>query len=374
MLKLLHTADLHLGLEFGQLEPDDRRKLARARLEVARAILSVADQHAVDAVLWAGDIFDTPDPSEDWWRGFAEVLRSRRHWSRPVVLLPGNHDPIRSHSVFHPDHPFRALLPEWVHVVESKRFELALGEDAVLLAAPCQSTAGAEDLALSLPPRADGDTRIRIGLVHGSTFDMEGHQTNFPIARDAAQQRGIDYLATGDTHGFRVVNGGGVAPIVYPGAPEQTRFGESDCGDVALVLLPRAGASPTITRVRVARWTWREETVTSLEALRRIASEDLASTVLRLRLDMSVPVSAEKEIDELTRRLRGDLASTGRAGALVIDRQRLRLEVGDIDEVLRDAPETLSIVASALTAVADTDDEARRAVQLLYRLLSEARS
>ena len=233
VLKFLHTADLHLGLESAQFEPDARRRLARARLDVANTILSVAEQYAVDAVLWAGDIFDTPEPSEDWWRGFAKVLKSRAGWSRPIVLLPGNHDPVKAGSVFHPDHAFRKLLPDWVHVVDSERFELALTPDAVLFAAPCTSMAGAEDLALTLPCRPEGDARIRVGLVHGSTFDMEGYQTSFPIARDAPAQRGLDYLAVGDTHGFRVITESGVAPIVYPGAPEQTRFGESGAGQVA---------------------------------------------------------------------------------------------------------------------------------------------
>ena len=84
VLKFLHTADLHLGLESAQFEPDARRRLARARLDVANTILSVAEQYAVDAVLWAGDIFDTPEPGEDWWRGFAKVLKSRAGWSRPI--------------------------------------------------------------------------------------------------------------------------------------------------------------------------------------------------------------------------------------------------------------------------------------------------
>lgn len=275
MLKLLHTADLHLGLESAQFDADARRRLARARLDVARTILSVAEQYAVDAVLWAGDIFDTPEPGEDWWRGFANVLTSRDGWSRPVVLLPGNHDPLKPGSVYHATHPFRALLPPWVHVVDSDAFALPLTPDAVLLAAPCRSTAGAEDLALSLPARAEGDTRIRIGMVHGSTFDIEGHQTNFPVARDAPARRGLDYLAVGDTHGFRILTDGGVAPIVYPGAPEQTRFGESDAGHVALVTLMRAGAKPMVTAHKVGRWAWRQETITSLEALHRLASEDL---------------------------------------------------------------------------------------------------
>ena len=374
MLKLLHTADLHLGLESAQFEPDARRRLARARLDVASTILSVAEQYAVDAVLWAGDIFDTPEPAEDWWRGFAKVLKSRAGWSRPIVLLPGNHDPVKAGSVFHPDHAFRKLLPDWVHVVDSERFELALTPDAVLFAAPCTSMAGAEDLALTLPCRPEGDARIRVGLVHGSTFDMEGYQTSFPIARDAPAQRGLDYLAVGDTHGFRVITESGVAPIVYPGAPEQTRFGESGAGQVAVVMLQRSGARPIVTSVKVGRWSWRDESATSLESLRSLAAEDLSTTVLRLRLDMTVSVLDEKEVDLLTRHLRGDAATSGRAGAFVLDRSGLRVEVGDVNALMKDAPETLSIVAAKLAAPAAVDDEARRALNILYRLMSEAQS
>jgi DNA repair exonuclease SbcCD nuclease subunit len=373
MLKLLHTADLHLGLESAQFEPEARRRLARARLEVARTILSVAEQYAVDAVLWAGDIFDTPEPGEDWWRGFAEVLTARRGWSRPVVLLPGNHDPIKPNSVYHADHPFRSLLPDWVHVVDADTFELSLGDGAVLFAAPCRSMAGAEDLALSLPCRPDGDGRIRVGLVHGSTFDMEGYQTRFPIARDAPQQRGLDYLAVGDTHTFRVISGDGRAPIVYPGAPEQTRFGETGTGQVALVALLRTGARPIVEQITVGRWIWREDTVSSLESLRRLTSEDLSTTALRLRLEMSVSVSDEQGVDQLIQQLRGGAANSGRAGAFALDRSGLRIEVGDVSDLMQGAPETLSIVAANLAAAATADDEASRALKLLYRMMSEAR-
>ena len=172
MIKILHTADLHLGLEFGQLEANDRRKLARARLTVVDEILSVADQFAVDVVLCAGDIFDLPDVSQDWWSGLAKTLAARRDIIRPVVLLPGNHDPIRAGSVFEKGHPFRTQLPTWVHVVDRDDFELPIGDQAVVYAVPCRSTAGAENLSLTLPARAAGDQRIRIGLVHGSTFDL----------------------------------------------------------------------------------------------------------------------------------------------------------------------------------------------------------
>ena len=288
-------------------------------------------------------------------------------------FFPATTIPIKLNSVYHADHPFRTLLPDWVHVVDSDTFELPLGSDGVVFAAPCRSMAGAEDLALSLPCRADGDGRIRVGLVHGSTFDLEGYQTSFPIARDAPQQRGLDYLAVGDTHAFRVISDSGRAPIVYPGAPEQTRFGESGTGQVALVGLARAGARPIVEQIAVGRWIWREEIVSSLESLRRLASEDLSTTVLRLRLEMSVSVSEEKAVDHLIRQLRGDAANSGRAGAFALDRSGLRIEVGDVNELMQGAPETLSVVAAKLAAGAAADDEASRALQLLYRMMSEAR-
>lgn len=374
MLKLLHTADLHLGLESGQFDDDARRRLARARLDVARTILNTAEQYAVDAVLWAGDIFDTPEPAEDWWRGFARALSDRAGWTRPVFLLPGNHDPIRPGSVYHHDHPFRRLLPAWVHVVDSDQFERPIGSDAVLLSAPCRSAAGAEDLALSLPSRAEGDTRIRVGMVHGSTWDMEGHQTSFPISRDAAKLRGLDYLAIGDTHGFRVITDDGFAPIVYPGAPEPTRFGEQGTGQVVLVTIARAGAKPMVRTVPVGRWTWRDERVTSLEQLRRIASEELSTTALKLRLEFSVPVADETTVNRLEQQLRGDAATSGRAGALALDRSGLQTTVGEVGDLLRDVPETIATVAHTLEAASATDPDAKAALAVLYRMLSEVRS
>ena len=374
MLKLLHTADLHLGLESAQFDAEARRRLARARMDAVRTILNIAEQYAVDAVLWAGDIFDTPEPHEDWWRAFAKALSERANWTRPVFLLPGNHDPIRPGSVYHRDHLFRKALPEWVHVVDSDQFERPIGTDGVLLAAPCRSAAGAEDLALSLPSRAEGDARIRIGMVHGSTWDMEGHQTSFPISRDAAKLRGLDYLAIGDTHGFRVITDDGCAPTVYPGAPEQTRFGEQGAGQVALVTIARAGAKPTVRAVPVGRWTWRDETVTSLEQLRRIASEELSTTALRLRLEFSVPVADETTVNRLEQQLRGDAATSGRAGAFTIDRSGLQTTVEDAGDLLRDVPDTIATVARTLEAASATDAEAKAALAVLYRMLSEARA
>ena len=179
MLKLLHTADWHLGRRFPSFPEDAQKRLSRARMDVVGRILEVARRHGVNAVLCAGDLFDEPTPIADFWEGLAKTFQDYRGPQVPVFLVPGNHDPLTPESVWAAHHPFRSRLPKWVHVVDRDDFSYDVTPDAVLYARPCRSKAGEIDLALALPAREGGDTRIRIGCVHGCTFDIDGYQTNF---------------------------------------------------------------------------------------------------------------------------------------------------------------------------------------------------
>lgn len=373
MLTILHTADLHLGHVSRQLDAETARKLARARLGAVDTILGLAQQYDVRALICAGDIFDSPQPEQDWWRGLAAAFARNTGWHCPVILLPGNHDPLIRESVYERGHAFRRALPPWVHVVDRDDFELELGPDAVLYAKPCRSSAGADDPALALPGRIAGDERLRIGVVHGSAFDLPGCQTNFPIARDATRQRGLDYLAIGDWHGFRVMAENGVAPMVYPGAPEPTNFKEPDAGHVAIVSFRGTGVAPRIRKERVARWTWRDETVNNIIELRKLAAEDLSATILRLHLHMTASIEENDEITGVLRSLAGTLASHGRAAAVVVDSKQLRIEASPAESNFDDAPDTIREVAAALKDQAAGSEKARRALVVLYRMFNEVR-
>jgi hypothetical protein len=91
-------------------------------------------------------------------------------------------------SVFGVDHPFRLNLPKYVHVVDTEDFSLPISDKAVILSTPCRSHSGQSNLVSSLPQRAPGDERFRIGLIHGQTFDMASF-SEFPIERGAAEAR-----------------------------------------------------------------------------------------------------------------------------------------------------------------------------------------
>ena len=372
-LKLLHTADWHLGRRFPRFENPQEERLTRARLEAVRRILDLAASFEVDAMLCAGDLFEEPAPEELWWQELLHELQRRREWRRPVILLPGNHDPIGQGSVYDAAHPFRQGLPDYVHVVDRSGWELLLDDGAVLYASPCESRAGQTDLVASLPRRAPGDDRIRVGMVHGQTFDIEGHQTNFPVARGSAVERGFDYLALGDTHGFREVEPDAVAPTVYPGAPEATTFGEPDAGHVAIVYFPldrRRRAQ--VRREFVGKWIWREETCESIEQLRRLKTEpNLRKTVLRLLLEMELPMSEYDEAERILIELGGSMAATPLVGVLQNDRSGLRLasdapiDFGSEMPLLETAAERLREQAQVRPEVVD------RALHHLYRLARE---
>ena len=378
-LTLLHTADWHLGRRFPSFEPEQEQRLTRARLDVVGRILDVAESRNVDAVLCAGDLFDEPAPEQLWWNGVLQEFQ-RRHWQRPVVLLPGNHDPLTPNSLYHSNHPFRRGLPDYVHVVDEPGWGLAVGDNAVVVAAPCTSAAGDTKLVESLPKREDGDERIRIGLVHGQTFDIEGHQTNFPIPSGSAKARGLDYLAIGDTHAFREVEQDAFAPTIYPGAPEATNFGERDTGNVAVVFFPLdRRRRPLVRKETVGSWRWRDETCNSMSQLRLLAEEsDLAKTVLRLKLDMTVPLADYDEAERILASLGGSLAATPRVGVLNVDRQGLRMLTDEaIAEFNANMPTVLRATAERLQAMAQAGDplqkeQAERALHHLYRLVRDA--
>ena len=76
-LKILHTADWHLGRYFRSFPDEDEKKLTRARIEAVDKVLGVAESYAVNAVLCAGDLFDEPAPSEMWWRELLRLFERR---------------------------------------------------------------------------------------------------------------------------------------------------------------------------------------------------------------------------------------------------------------------------------------------------------
>jgi exonuclease SbcD len=93
-IRLLHTADLHIGMEnYGQIDPasgiNGRVLDFLRRLDDA---IAYALENEIDLVLFAGDAYKTRDPNSTYRREFARRIKRRADAGVPVVLLVGNHD------------------------------------------------------------------------------------------------------------------------------------------------------------------------------------------------------------------------------------------------------------------------------------------
>ncbi|WP_372474331.1 exonuclease SbcCD subunit D [Capnocytophaga sp. ARDL2] len=86
-MKLLHTADWHLGKRLDRFSRIEEQKA------VLNEIICIANRESVDMVVVAGDLFDSFNPPAEAIELFFETLiQLSDHGNRPVIAIAGNHD------------------------------------------------------------------------------------------------------------------------------------------------------------------------------------------------------------------------------------------------------------------------------------------
>lgn len=85
-MRILHTADLHLGRQFNQLGLEDDHAA------VLDQIVAALSEHRADVLVIAGDIFDRASPPASAVRQFNGFLSRVAETPAAVVMIAGNHD------------------------------------------------------------------------------------------------------------------------------------------------------------------------------------------------------------------------------------------------------------------------------------------
>ena len=158
----------------------------------------------------------------------------------PVIVLPGNHDPLTPDSVWK-----RVSLPRGVRVLaqaggETMRLD---GADVVLWGRPHVDYFDLRPLK-GVPPRQGGSWHVV--LAHGHVSATQGViKRSYVITPPEIAATGWDYIALGHWDAPADVSEGGVT-AVYSGSP-------SRAGACALVTLDETDGART---VRVDRLTW----------------------------------------------------------------------------------------------------------------------
>ena len=86
-MRLLHTADWHLGKTL-----EGRSRLPEQK-DFLKELNEIADEEEVDAILMAGDVFDTVNPPAAAETLFYEAaVNLTSNGERPLIIISGNHD------------------------------------------------------------------------------------------------------------------------------------------------------------------------------------------------------------------------------------------------------------------------------------------
>jgi DNA repair exonuclease SbcCD nuclease subunit len=368
MTHFLHTADWQIGRQYGQFETDDAAMLAEARFDVVARIAALAAERGVDAVLVAGDVFDTQGVSD---RTIRRLFAAMAAYAGPWVMIAGNHDAALADSVWS-----RAMqlgcIPANVHVPLATGVVDLAAINLAVLAAPLTQRHTYDDATQAFDALDTEPGRIRVGLAHGSVAGRlpDNIDATNPIAPDRAARARLDYLALGDWHGCLSID----ERTWYAGTPEQDRFRGNEPGYVLDVRIEAPGAVPAVERLATGKYRWSawSETLslpTDAQALAERMAALRAEDVLRLDVQGHVNMETWDALQQAVDR------AAAQVRALLPDLSGLKLEPDEADLAELRASGYVGEVAAqlqALQADAAQSAVAGEALRLLLRFQRES--
>jgi DNA repair exonuclease SbcCD nuclease subunit len=312
MLRLIHTADVHLGARHDDL--GEQASAQRERQFAAfKAGIDLALDEKVDLFLIAGDLFDSNvQPRRSVERVAAELKRLVEAKIR-TIIIPGTHDVFDRSSIY------RAYdLPALAGSGPDDDFVTVLDPDHPSIHLPsCDVVVHGQVFATKRAPHSplrdvdaatDGTTATwRIGMVHGAiAIPGKTDRDEVVITTDEIAATSLDYLALGHWHSAQAGKAGTVT-YAYAGAPEAVALDQDRAGKVLLVELNERNGARTVGveerqvgRTRFERHELDAGAQTSqpalIESLRGMADPDL---VLDVRLVGVRPDELDLDIEEI---------------------------------------------------------------------------
>ena len=235
-IRILHFADLHLGLERYGARRGAEGLAARAQdtLRSLDELIAAARAEPPDLILFAGDAFPSPRPEPTLLRAFAERVLALAEIA-PLVLLVGRSDAPPSAERASSLAIFATLsVPQVlvaadyaVHLIETERGTLTLATAPYVI--PREGLA--EELqALAQEAAASAGPRLLLGHfpVAGAESGDEGILAEETIPLDTLAGPPWDYVALGGIHRHQQLIGANGTPLVYSGSLERLDFSAAE--------------------------------------------------------------------------------------------------------------------------------------------------
>jgi DNA repair exonuclease SbcCD nuclease subunit len=252
-LRFLHAADLHLDSPFVGLRstaPDSvRNRLMSATFEAYDALVALAIDERVDAVLIAGDVYDAADRSLRAQLAFVRGLDRLSAAGIRSFVCHGNHDPLDGWDA---RLPLPALAHRFGKDVEAVPLDPANPRRATVYGMSYPT----KKVVTNLVPRFSrtNDSAFAVGLLHANVGTNIGHDPYSPCTLDDLARAGMDYWALGHVH-TRATLRASNPTVVYPGNTQGRQPNETGPRGAVLVDADPAGACKVEFRpLDVVRW------------------------------------------------------------------------------------------------------------------------
>ncbi len=321
-IRLLHFADLHVGVEnYGRLDPKTGLHLRVVDfLRRLDEVVACALEHEADVVLFAGDAFRTRSPEPTHQREFAARIRRLSEAGIAVVLLVGNHDVAAMAQRASSLDIFAALGVPGVEVINKPRLlrlqtkhgplqiaglpypvrQHLLRKERYRGMTPEQLDEKVAEALISTMRGLAAQVEPTTPVILAGHFSLDqaegGSERKIMIGRDvslplsAVASGPWDYVALGHIHRHQDVNEGRYPGVVYAGSLERVDFGEEgEPKGFVWVEVARGGTRWRFVEVAARPMRTIEVDARHLEdplagVRRRIARYDLRGAIVRLRV------------------------------------------------------------------------------------------
>ena len=277
MIKILHTADLHLDSPFDGLPSGKAAQRRQEQRALLSKIAQTARDEGVQAILLAGDLLDSDSACTETAEELISVLKTV---SVPVFIAPGNHDFYSSRS------PYAKLkFPENVHIFRENSMECV---DLPELNARVFGAAFTDKYSRPLLRGFAAEKKFGVTdimCLHGDVGAAESQYD--PISERDIAESGMNYIALGHIHKCSGLRRSGSTYYAWPGCPEGRGFDET--GEKSIYIVSLSDGECSIKPVQIAGRKYEILTVeldgvSPLEAIKNRLDDDTENDIYRIIL------------------------------------------------------------------------------------------
>ena len=285
MYRFVHCADLHLDSPFLGLAadfPKQAKVLKEATFDVYERIVDLCISEKVDALLVAGDVFDSGNRINlKAEKKFVDGLHRLADNGIQAFVCHGNHDPLDQWQT-------NLTWPDSAYQFGDKPEGHALRKDDTdspfVYGVSYPTREVRDNLIPRFPKRKT--THAAIGLLHANVGQDTGHEDYAPCTIANLVDTGYAYWALGHVHTRQVLRGvGDGAPVVvYPGNPQGRHINETGSRGVYIVEMDNIGviSEPKFIALDKVRWEILQIAIDDLQNIESL-SDRLENQVTRLR-------------------------------------------------------------------------------------------